>query len=81
MMEAPIKKLRGFAAMSPERAREIRSMGGKKAHAIGTAHQYTKEEAAAAGRKGGAIASADRERMAEIGRKGGKARWAKETKK
>ena len=44
---------RGFAALSPERRREIASMGGKTAHALGRAHQYTSEEAREAGRKGG----------------------------
>ena len=47
------------------------SMGGKAAHAKGTAHQFTSEEARAAGRKGGAAVSRDRKHMAEIGRKGG----------
>lgn len=48
-----IKKPRGFAAISPERRKEISSLGGKAAHAAGTAHKYTPEEAQAAGRKGG----------------------------
>lgn len=47
------KARRGFAAMSPEKQRQIASMGGKKAHEIGTAHQFTPAEAAVAGRKGG----------------------------
>lgn len=46
-------KPRGFAAVSPDRRREISSKGGQSAHAKGTAHRFTKEEAAAAGRKGG----------------------------
>lgn len=44
---------RGFARMDPERQREIASKGGKAAHASGHAHQFTSEEARAAGRKGG----------------------------
>jgi general stress protein YciG len=44
---------RGFASMDKEKQREIASRGGKSAHAKGTAHQYTKEEARIAGRKGG----------------------------
>jgi general stress protein YciG len=44
--------MRGFAAMDPERHREIASMGGKAAHEQGTAHKFTAEEARAAGRKG-----------------------------
>ncbi|TCJ12023.1 general stress protein [Flaviaesturariibacter flavus] len=44
---------RGFAAMSPERQREIASKGGRAAHEQGVAHQWTSEEAREAGRKGG----------------------------
>jgi len=47
------KQRRGFAAMSPEKVREIASKGGKAAHEVGTAHKFTTEEARAAGRKGG----------------------------
>ena len=62
---------RGFAAMSPEKQRQIASMGGKAAHEKGTAHEFTSEEARAAGRKGGAAISKNRAHMAAIGRKGG----------
>lgn len=44
---------RGFASMDKKRQREIASMGGVKAHAMGTAHEWTSEEAREAGRKGG----------------------------
>ncbi len=44
---------RGFASMDPNKQRAIASKGGKAAHAKGTAHEFTPEEAAAAGRKGG----------------------------
>jgi general stress protein YciG len=44
---------RGFASMDPKRQREIASEGGKAAHEKGTAHEFTSEEARAAGRKGG----------------------------
>jgi general stress protein YciG len=44
---------RGFAAMDPERARELSRRGGKAAHRAGTAHTFTTEEARVAGRKGG----------------------------
>lgn len=47
------KRLRGFAAMSPEKRKQIASMGGRHAHALGKAHQFTQEEAREAGRKGG----------------------------
>lgn len=48
------KQLRGLALLTPEERKRIASMGGKKAHAIGKAHQYTSEEAKIAGQKGGA---------------------------
>ncbi len=51
--EAPRPRRRGFAAMDRERVREIASKGGRAAHAAGTAHQFTSEEARIAGRKGG----------------------------
>lgn len=47
------KKRRGFAAMSPEKQKEIASMGGLAAHAKGTAHEFTQKTGRAAGRKGG----------------------------
>jgi general stress protein YciG len=48
---APERRLRGFAAMSPEKKKEIASMGGRAAHACGRAHQFSSEEARAAGKK------------------------------
>ncbi len=72
------KPARGFAGMSPERQREIASLGGRIAHERRTAHQFTSNEAREAGRKGGAVVSADREHMAKIGRTGGQRRWQKE---
>jgi uncharacterized protein len=65
---------RGFAAMNAEQQRQIASQGGKAAHEKGTAHEFTSEEARAAGRKGGETVSQNREHMAEIGRKGAEAR-------
>ncbi|WP_437971930.1 KGG domain-containing protein [Sorangium sp. So ce260] len=65
---------RGFAAMNAEQQRQIASQGGKAAHEKGTAHEFTSEEARAAGRKGGEAVSQNREHMAEIGRKGAEAR-------
>jgi uncharacterized protein len=54
MSEDREKKKRGFAALSPERRREISSLGGIKAHEAGKGHEFTSEEAKAAGAKGGA---------------------------
>ena len=51
---------RGFASMDAEKQRIIASKGGKAAHEKGHAHEFTSDEARAAGRKGG-----------EAGRKGG----------
>jgi general stress protein YciG len=42
---------RGFAAMDPQRQREIASLGGRAAHQSGHAHEFNTEEARAAGRK------------------------------
>jgi len=58
--------------MDPEKQRMIASKGGKAAHAKGTAHEFTPEEAREAGRKGGMVVSQNREHMATIGREGGK---------
>ena len=46
---------RGFAAMDPAIQKEIASKGGRAAHAQGTAHRFTSEEARLAGKKGGAM--------------------------
>src|SRR5690606_15469641 len=65
---------RGFASMDPARQREIASRGGRAAHAKGTAHEWSSDEARVAGRKGGEVVSRDRAHMAAIGREGGEAR-------
>jgi len=44
---------RGFASMDADKQRDIASKGGKAAHQKGTAHEFTSEEARAAGKKGG----------------------------
>ncbi len=65
-------RARGFASMAAEKQREIARKGGQAAHARGTAHEFTTDEARAAGRKGGERVSKDRGHMAQIGRLGGK---------
>lgn len=65
---------RGFAAMDQSKQREIASKGGRAAHVKGTAHQWSSDEARAAGRKGGETVSQNREHMSAIGRRGGEAR-------
>lgn len=62
---------RGFAAMSPERQKQIASEGGRAAHKLGVAHEWSSDEARKAGKKGGQIVSQNREHMSEIGRRGG----------
>jgi general stress protein YciG len=47
------RSTRGFASMDPAKRREIAKKGGHAAHQKGTAHEFTPEEARAAGRKGG----------------------------
>jgi general stress protein YciG len=65
--------------MDAAKQREIASKGGKAAHQKGTAHQFTTEEARAAGRKGGQSAHSKgtahkftSEEARAAGRKGGR---------
>jgi general stress protein YciG len=51
--EVSRKSKRGFASMRPERVRELSRLGGLAAHREGKAHEFTREEAREAGRKGG----------------------------
>lgn len=69
-------KRRGFASMTPERRREISSMGGIATweNGNGKGYQEGSEATKASGRKGGTAISQNREHMAEIGRKGGNSR-------
>ena len=59
------KEDRGFASMDRAKQREIASKGGKAAHAKGTAHEWTSEEAREAGRKGGMASHRRRKEMVE----------------
>ncbi len=70
---------RGFAAMDPEKQREIARAGGKAAHQKGRAHEFSSEEAREAGRKGGQAVSQNREHMSRIGAKGGRASRGRRT--
>ena len=58
--------------MDTHRQREIARKGGRAAHEKGKAHEFTPDEARAAGRKGGEKVSMNRKHMAEIGRRGGR---------
>jgi len=70
-------KNRGFASMDTHRQREIARKGGRAAHEKGKAHEFTADEARAAGRKGGEKVSVNRKHMAEIGRRGGRSSAAR----
>ena len=72
METTPRTKNRGFASMDAHRQREIARKGGRAAHEKGKAHEFTSDEARAAGRKGGEKVSVNRRHMAEIGRRGGR---------
>lgn len=56
---------RGFASMDTAKRREIAIKGGKAAHAKGTAHEWTSEEAREAGRKGGTAKGRNRKARAQ----------------
>ena len=51
---------RGFASMDREKQRQIASKGGRAAHEKGTAHEWTRDEARDAGRKGGIVSRRSR---------------------
>ncbi len=82
------KSKRGFGSMDINKRREIASKGGKAAHAKGSAHRFTPEEAREAGRKGGQAAHQKGtaheftpEEASYAGRKGGKAAGHRETER
>lgn len=56
-LHPPKKSKRGFAAMSPEKQRELSRAGGKAVQASGKGYKWSSEEAQAAGRKGGKVSS------------------------
>ncbi len=60
-ISAKPRSRRGFAGMDPAAVRALASRGGKAAHEQGTAHEFTPEEARAAGRKGGLASHKPRE--------------------
>jgi general stress protein YciG len=70
----------GFSTMAPARQQEIARKGGIAAHAKGVAHEFTSEEARAAGRKGGRKVAADRSHMSRIGKLGGAANAQRKTR-
>ena len=63
------KSKRGFASMDANRQKEIASKGGRAAHAKGTAHEWSSDEARAAGRLGGRRSGTTRRRTTAAKRK------------
>jgi uncharacterized protein len=62
---AAAPRKRGFGAMDPALVRELARKGGVAAHKVGTAHEFSSEEARAAGRKGGLASHSGRRAAAE----------------
>ncbi len=64
-----------FNTMDAEKRHEICSAGGRAAHALGRAHEWTVEEAKQAGSKGGKALLEKRgpDYFRELGKKGGAA--------
>ncbi len=60
MSPPPPRKPQGFAAMPREKVRELAKKGGKAVQEAGTGHQFTREEARIAGRKGGLVTNGKR---------------------
>ena len=63
--QSPEKKKRGFAAMDRTQVRELARKGGIAAHRAGTAHEFSSDEARAAGRKGGLATHSGRKLLEE----------------
>jgi len=68
------RKPQGFATMTPEKRREIARKGGRIAHQLGRAHEWTSREGKIWGKLGGMKISSDREHMRTIGKLGGRGR-------
>lgn len=58
--EKTTKLRRGFAVMDRNVVQAIASEGGKAAHAAGTGHEFTRDEARRAGKLGGLATAAKR---------------------
>jgi len=56
---------RGFASLSEDERRRVARKGGKAAHRMGRAHEFTTEEAREAGRKGGKAKAVNEKRKKE----------------
>lgn len=73
-----VKRRKGFSALTPERRREIASMGGKAVKPENRQYSKNPELAKQSGKKGGKLSSGNfknnPERAAEAGKKGGSAK-------
>lgn len=65
MSEEIPKRRRGFALLDRARLSEIGRKGGKRAHELHLAHEFSHEEAVAAGKKGGNITQERRRQRVE----------------
>ena len=65
---SPPRARRGFAAMDPQRLREIARAGGRAAHEKGSAHRFDAQEARLAGLKSRALAAAAAAAAADLAR-------------
>lgn len=63
--EQPKKSRRGFAAMSPEKRREIASKGGKSVDPQKRSFAQNRDLASTAGRKGGVSVAPDKRSFAQ----------------
>jgi len=61
--QQPTTQRRGFARLSADQRRAVAKKGGQRAHEEGKAHEWTREEAQAAGAKGGAVSRGGRGRI------------------
>jgi general stress protein YciG len=59
------RQRRGFAVMDPALQRELASRGGRASHAKKRGHEWSRDEAREAGRKGGKASRGGRGRTAE----------------
>ena len=73
------RKPRGFAALTPERRREIASLGGRAALAKGSLHRFTPDQYRRGAASGGHAVARDVRHMEAIGRRGGLASAARRT--
>lgn len=76
-----MEKKRGFAAFSADRLTEVSSLGGKRAHEVGTAHEWSPDEARRASRGVKRRNRMTPEQARARGRLGNLARWAKARKR